>query len=382
MPQRIEPVPLKERPADGAGEMQGFTRYQILRRDFLLLLWTAFIITLFSMSAPGCAAQNINPDKPHHTGNGFRNTHLKEDHGFFEFLRWQWQRLWKDIPSADSYVFPVAKNDPEFLRANRTQKTLTWIGHATMLLQIGGFNILTDPHFSKYASPVQWAGLKRLVRPGISLEDLPPIHIVIISHDHYDSLDKQSILALYHREEGKNTRFFVPLGMKKWFEGLGVSTAIEMDWWDEYQIDALKIAAAPMQHWSKRNLFFRNKQLWASWIVMASDFRFYFGGDTGYSPHFKETGNRYGPFDLAALPIGAYEPRWFMKNHHINPEEAVKAHKDLQAERSVAMHWGTFILTDEPLDEPPRRLKAAMKQEGLSDEEFLILKHGETIILD
>ncbi len=351
-------------------------------KDILLPFCTAFIFVIFSLSTASCTAQSINPDKPHHTKNGFRNHDLKEDHGFFDFLRWRWNRLWQDIPSGDSYDFPMAKNDPEFLKANNTKKTLTWIGHATMLFQIDGVNILTDPHFSDRSSPVQWAGPKRVVPPGISIEDLPPIHIVFISHDHYDSLDKQSILNLYHREEGKNTRFFVPLGMKTWFESIGVNSAIEMDWWDTYQIDSLKIIATPMQHWGKRSPFSRNEHLWASWIVMSRDFRFYFGGDTGYAAHFEETGNRYGPFDLALLPIGAYEPRWFMKNHHINPEEAVKAHIDLRARKSVGMHWGTFPLTDEPLDEPPRRLKAALKNEELSDEDFLVLQHGETIILD
>jgi L-ascorbate metabolism protein UlaG (beta-lactamase superfamily) len=285
--------------------------------------------------------------------------------------------------AVERYSFrPLAENDPEFLRANNTKKTLTWIGHATMLFQIDGVNILTDPHFSERTSPVQWAGPKRVVPPGIALEDLPPIHIVFISHDHYDSLDKNSILNLYKREDGKNTRFIVPLGMKTWFASIGVPSAIEMDWWDEYQMDSLKIIATPMQHWGKRSPFSRNEHLWASWIVMSRDFRFYFGGDTGYAAHFEETGNRYGPFDLALLPIGAYEPRWFMKNHHINPEEAVKAHKDLRARKSVAMHWGTFPLTDEPLDEPPRRLKAALTNQDLSDEDFLVLMHGETIILD
>ena len=361
-----------------AGEMQNIIKL----KDIILPFCTVLILVVLSLSPAGCAAQNINPDKPHHTNNGFINPDLKEDHGFFDFLRWRWNRLWMDIPSADSYDFPVAKNDPEFLRVNQTQKTLTWIGHATMLFQIDGKNILTDPHFSKRSSPVQWAGPKRVVPPGISIEDLPPIHIVFISHDHYDSLDTQSIIDLYHREDGTDTRFFVPLGMKKWFKNLGVNSAIEMDWWDNYQMDSLNIIATPMQHWGKRSPFSRNEHLWASWIVMSKDFRFFFGGDTGYSPHFRETGERYGPFDLALLPIGAYEPRWFMKNHHINPEEAVQAHLDLRSRKSVAMHWGTFMLTDEPLDEPPRRLKEAMKNEGLSDEDFLVLQHGQTIVLE
>ena len=290
--------------------------------------------------------------------------------------------MWKKIPSADSYNFPLAKNDPLFLRSNRNHTTLTWIGHATMLFQLHGKNILTDPQFSDRASPVQWAGPKRLVPPGISIENLPDIDIVIISHDHYDSLDTNTVRKLYSRSGGDKTAFFVPLGLKEWFQKLGVTNVIEMDWWQEHEKDGLRIIATPMQHWGKRSPFARNEHLWASWVIMADDFRFYFGGDTGYSPHFNETGGRFGPFDLAALPIGAYEPRWFMKDYHINPEEAVQAHIDLRSRKSVAMHWGTFMLTDEPLDEPPIMLKKAMLEKGIPENEFLVLQHGETVTLE
>ncbi|UCD35940.1 MAG: MBL fold metallo-hydrolase, partial [Nitrospiraceae bacterium] len=306
----------------------------------------------------------------------------KEDHGFFHFLRWRWERLWKDVPSADSYAFPPGENDPAFLRSNRDRTTLTWIGHATLLLQIQGVNILTDPHFSERASPVQWGGPKRVVPPAIDLEKLPHIDFVLISHDHYDSLDVTTVKRLHARTAGGETTFFVPLGLKRWFARLGITNVIEMDWWDEYAIDGMRLVATPMQHWGKRSPFTRNEHLWASWVILGDEFRFYFGGDTGYSPHFKETGERFGPFDLSALPIGAYEPRWFMKYHHINPDEAVQAHRDLRSKLSVAMHWGTFMLTDEPLDEPPVKLKAALQKQGIPEDEFLVLKHGETIILE
>ncbi len=340
------------------------------------------LICFIAVSSVKCAAKPIHPEKPHHTEKGFRNLYLKEDHGFTRFIRWQWERLWKDIPAADSYDFPVARDDSDFLRANREKITLTWIGHATFLLQIRGMNILTDPHFSDRASPVQWAGPKRVVPPSPPLESLPAIDMVIISHDHYDSLDVQSIKRLFEREGGSNTIFYVPLGLKSWFGSLGVSNVIEMDWWDEYRAGPVTIAAVPMQHWGKRSPFSRNRHLWASWVIFSEDFRFFFGGDSGYSAHFREAGIKYGPFNVAALPIGAYEPRWFMKNHHINPEEAVQAHMDLFSNKSVAMHWGTFMLTDEPLDEPPKRLRQAMKDRGLGNDEFLVLRHGETIILE
>jgi hypothetical protein len=182
-------------------------------RKFLAVI----TISLFLLT---CAASPHYQDKPHHTKKGFNNIYSYEKPSFLDFLKWRWSRLWKETPKSDDYCFPLANNDPVFLEANRKLTTLTWIGHATVLLQLEGNNILTDPHFSKRASPVQWAGPRRIVPPGFALKDLPPIDIVVISHDHYDSLDTQSIVKLYEREGGQKTTFFVPLGLKNWFEGL------------------------------------------------------------------------------------------------------------------------------------------------------------------
>ncbi|MEJ2730048.1 MAG: MBL fold metallo-hydrolase [Deltaproteobacteria bacterium] len=334
------------------------------------------------MSALNCAAQSPSADKPHHTTGGFRNVNEYEEHDFWDFLKWRRERAKLEIPGPQSYNFPLAKNDPDFLRQNRDISTVTWIGHATILLQMGGYNILTDPHFSERASPVQWAGPERVVPPGLAFEDLPPIDIVVISHDHYDSLDEQTIKRLRQRPDGEKTRFYVPLGLKNWFTTRGIDQVIEMDWWDRHPDGNLEIIAAPVQHWSKRGLFSRNKTLWAGWAITANAFRFFFVGDSGYTPQFKEIGKKLGPFDLAAIPIGAYEPRWFMARHHVNPAESVLIHRDIASKKSVAIHWGTFILTDEPLDEPPEKLAAAMQKNRIPPEDFLVLKHGETIILD
>ena len=342
---------------------------------------TAFVISLLWISTASCGTHVINPDKPHHKDGRFRNVYLKEDHGFFDFLRWRLQRIWKDIPPPESYNFPIAENDPSFLRANKEQVTFTWIGHATLLLQVDGKNILTDPQFSERSSPVQWVGPKRVVPPGLALDNLPHIDAVVISHDHYDSLDEQTVMKLFKRDGGEGTLFLVPLGLKRWFQKRGISNVTELDWWEERRLGTLRIIAVPMQHWGKRTPFIRNDHLWASWIIMSESFKFYFGGDTGYSPHFREIGDKFGPFDLSAMPIGAYEPRWFMRSHHVNPEEAVQAHIDLRAEKSIGIHWGTFILTDEPLDEPPELLKKALKEKGIPEDRFTVLKHGETIIL-
>lgn len=341
-----------------------------------------FVIVIVSLFSMGCSGSAPDPGKPHHTEDGFRNVHnyhKSNSPGFLDFLKWRWQRNDKNIPSAESHNFPMAKNDPAFLRSNQTERTLTWIGHATVLLQIEGMNILTDPQFSERASPVQWAGPRRVVPPGLRLDELPHIDAVVISHDHYDSLDTGTIERLIARKGGMETTFFVPLGLKKWFEAAGARRVVEMDWWDRRELGPLEIIAVPVHHWSKRGLLGRNKTLWAGWVVRSKDFGFFFSGDSGYTPHFKEIGDRLGPFDLAAIPIGAYEPRWFMKHHHICPEEAVQAHLDVRARKSVAIHWGTFILTDEPLDEPPKRLQEAKEGLKVAPDDFLVLKHGQTI---
>ncbi len=334
------------------------------------------------MSALNCAASTPSADKPHHTNSGFKNVHIYEESDFWDFLKWRRERAKKEIPGPESYNFPLAKNDPGFLRQNRDQNTVTWIGHATLLLQMEGYNILTDPHFSKRTSPVQWAGPERVAPLGLALDDLPPIDIVVISHDHFDALDEQTIKKLRQRPGGEKTRFYVPLGLKNWFAIRGVDQVIVMDWWDRHQDRNLEIIAVPVQHWSKRSIFSRNKTLWAGWVIKSNAFRFIFIGDTGYAPHFKEIGEKLGPFDLAAIPIGAYEPRWFMAKHHVNPEESVQIHKDIGSKKSVAIHWGTFILTDEALNEPPKRLAAALQENQISAEDFLVLQHGQTIILE
>ena len=344
--------------------------------------WSLIALCSASLFLVSCCGRQPEAERRHHTHEGFRNSDAEESTGFLDFLKWRWERLHKDIPPPEAYDFPLSENDPEFLQSNETCTTLTWIGHATVLIQVDGKNILTDPHFSERASPVQWAGPKRAVPPGISLHELPVIHMVLISHDHYDSLDKESIRMLRARRGGDHTVFFVPLGLKGWFEHLGVQNVMELDWWDRQERIGLEVVAVPLRHWSKRSLFSRNETLWAGWAVLSPRFRFLFVGDSGYGAMFQSIGEALGPFDLAAIPIGAYEPRWFMRTHHMNPEEAVQVHLDVRSRKSLAIHWGTFVLTDEPLDRPPEELEEAKKRAGIADEAFVVLKHGETMVLE
>ncbi len=335
-------------------------------------------IMMFLMKSP---AGPISDIAPHHTSSGFRNIYGSGSSSFMDFLRWRWDRIWMHIPSGSSYHFPFAQRQISFLKSNTSQATVTWIGHATVLFQIGGRNILSDPQFSDRSSPVQFAGPRRIIAPGIPLDDLPKIDMVVISHDHYDSLDRNTVARLLDRDGGMDTVFFVPLGLKSWFEKLGVGNVVEMDWWDKHERDGLEIICVPVHHWSQRTPFVRNRSLWAGWVIRNVQASFLFSGDSGYTPHFKEVGTKLGPFDIAAIPIGAYEPRWFMRYHHINPEEAVQVHLDLKAKKSVGIHWGTFPLTDEPLDDPPKELEKAKRSMGLAEDNFIVLKHGETILV-
>jgi L-ascorbate metabolism protein UlaG (beta-lactamase superfamily) len=200
---------------------------------------------------------------------------------------------------------------------------------------------------------------------------------VVISHNHYDHLDRDTVRRL-NRQAGGPPTFFVPLALKAWFLEQGISNVTELDWWESRVHMGLTLHLAPVQHWSQRTPWDRDRTLWGAWVIEHPQMRLLFGGDFGYSQDIADLGTRFGSFDLAALPIGAYEPRWFMSIMHVNPEEAVRAHRDLNARYSVGMHWGTFRLTDERLDEPPRKLAEALSAAGIPPERFFLMKHGET----
>ena len=221
--------------------------------------------------------------------------------------------------------------------------------------------------------------------PGLALVDLPHVDAVLISHNHYDHLDDASVKALA-AQPGGPPLFVVPLGVKDWFSRREIANVVELDWWQSVQVGATEIVFAPSQHWSGRSFADRMDTLWGGYAVFAPDFQVYFAGDTGYSKDFADIHSRFAArhggaehgFDLALIPIGAYEPRWFMSGQHVNPAEAVQIHLDLAARRSIGIHWGTFQLTDESLDEPPPALDAARRERGLADDAFTVMAIGET----
>jgi N-acyl-phosphatidylethanolamine-hydrolysing phospholipase D len=325
-------------------------------------------------------------------GGGFQNTHIdRVDKSLGDLLRWRWEAWSAGVPKPPEQPVPQVAPDLAFIHHNATagvamQPAMTWIGHASTLVQASGLNVLTDPMFSERAFMVQWAGPKRAQPPGLSLSELPHIDVVLISHNHYDHLDANSVRAL-NQQAGGPPMFLVPLGLKAWMAGQGITQVEELDWWQRRDVGGVAFHLTAVQHWSARGLGDRSQTLWGGWAVLGPDFHWYFSGDTGYSPDFVETRRRFangqspdqgGGFDLALIAVGAYEPRWFMKDQHVNPDEAVRIHLDLGAKRSVGVHWGTFELTDEALDQPPRDLARARVAHGLGDHDFDVIAIGET----
>lgn len=260
----------------------------------------------------------------------------------------------------------------------------TWLGHASVLVEMEGLVVLTDPMFSQRASPLAFVGPKRYRDPPCTAEQIPRLDAVVISHTHYDHLDAGSVAALNVRF-GSGLRWFVPLGLAEWMRKAGCENVTELDWWVGSRIpghDDVTFFCTPAQHWCKRTPVDENKALWGSWTIVGPNCRFFFAGDTGYCPEFKEIGKRFGPFDLAAIPIGAYLPRGIMKSQHVDPEEAVLIHIDIQAKTSLAIHWGTFALAYEHYLEPPARLHEAMVNHGLNPDQFFTLHHGESRMIN
>lgn len=297
-------------------------------------------------------------------------------------MRWRRERGKQVLaPDPPRGSFPSATPAVAYPRAGAKDVSATWIGHSTVLLQMEGLNILTDPVFSQRAFPVQWAGPRRMMDPALALDALPPLDVVLLSHSHYDHLDKPAVkrIARAHPEAA----WITPLKLGDYIRGWGAKEVIELDWWGQAYVRDLHVTSTPARHFSARRLGDQNKTLWCGYAFETAGSRAYFAGDTAYHPQFGDIGARCGPFDFVMMPIGAYDPRWFMQAVHLDPEEAVQAYVDLvggtkPSPLMLAIHWGTFRLTDEPMDEPPRRAAAAWRQRNLDDSRLWIAKFGET----
>lgn len=347
-----------------------------VQRYFPYLLFGAILVML-AMRA-GSTSNEYFSGAPRGDDGRFTNIVGEIGHGTFATrFPFMLRRLGTYFRSGEGAPERVA-NDGLFLRGNARHSvpTVTWVGHATLLVQMEHVTFLTDPTWSNRPSPLPLIGPGRFVEPGLRLDDLPPIDFVVISHNHYDHLDLPTLRSLSKRNP--ETVFYVPLGNGELLRRQGIDYVEELDWGQTALYKGATIHCLPSQHWSKRSLTDDREALWSSWAVTGTDRRFYFAGDTGYFSGFEAIGLRLGPFDLVAVPIGAYEPRAMMRESHMNPEEALRAATDLRAVRAVAMHYGTFDLSDEPLSEPPLRFKEAAKGSSLADGAAWTLSIGET----
>lgn len=341
-----------------------------------------------ALAAPAPSPEQLAQSGIHHAthdADGFVNNDGPLARG--SVWKWRWERLINRLPKApaNGYDVPMAHPDIAWLKANRSENTLTWIGHASTLVQLDGLNVLIDPVFSERASPLSFLGPKRRTPPGLTLADLPHIDVVLISHSHYDHLDTATVQAL-SQQAGGPPQFLVPKGLKAWLAGKGIHHAEELDWGDRTRIAGLDFWFVPATHWSARSFTDRNETLWGGWVMKtvpgtARPYSLYFAGDTGYSQDAKRIGAAFGHFDMALIPIGAYAPRWFMGPQHVDPEQAVQVFADVGARKAIGVHWGTFELADEPLDEPPKKLAEATRKAGLAPDAFTTLKLGQMIKL-
>lgn len=316
-----------------------------------------------------------DPNKSHHTPTGFRNL---EPFRINPLDTIKWLKSRKILPPVGGYE---KFNQDWVQKADLTaaENGIWWLGHASTLIKLHNKTVLTDPVFSKTASPVGFAGTKRRTPCPISFDQLPEIDIILISHSHYDHLDYPTIKQLIKRFP--QVSILVPLGLKRKLSNWGAKNVIELDWWDDTQVSGIKLTAIPAQHWSRRAIFDTNRSLWCGWMLQFAGQTIYFMGDTAYSKHYSELKHIFPNIDIALIPIGCYAPRWFMHNQHIDPQQAVQIYKAIACKRALAIHWGTFELADDPLDEPPQLLTSLVEQELNDQQEFCTLKIGDFIPL-
>tara|TARA_B100001248_G_C27396806_1_gene466158 strand:+ start:3685 stop:4656 length:972 start_codon:yes stop_codon:yes gene_type:complete len=294
------------------------------------------------------------------------------DKSIKDLIRWQRNQKKPILAYID------ISNDWRNINLETEDNYLIWIGHSTFLIKKDGLTILTDPVFSDRASPFRRLGPKRLIPPSLNIQDLPPIDIITISHNHYDHLDIRSLKKI--SKKYPKVVFLIPKGDLDIFDQRNIENVFEFEWWQDIDFKNHTFTFTPVKHWSARGLFDRNESLWGAWFISSRDYSIYHAGDTGYSKDFKETQRRLGSPKYAFIPIGAYDPEWFMSASHVNPEDAIKIMQDLGAKNSYGMHWGTFTLTAEDTLDPPKRLSEAIKKKNIKN--FNVLTPGEVIVIE
>ena len=338
---------------------------------------SGFILVLLLAS---CSSNGVvfDPTKAHHGDGEFISNKKSSSLAWIALNRKEGKPPVIDHEAVKAFVTAV---DMSLIESKAEVPRATWIGHATVLVQYQDINYLTDPHLTQYPFPIHFLVDKRFTQPAITMKQMPEIDFIVISHNHFDHLDLDTVEFF-----GDSVTWYVPLGLKAWFvdQDISADKVIELDWWESHQFDdKTTVTITPSVHWSTRTLFDVNESLWGSWSVDIDGFRSWFAGDTGYIESvFEEIGERQGPFRLAMIPIGSYAPRYFMSDSHIDPGQAVKIHKDILARQSMPIHWATFQLSHEPVLEPPELLVEAMEKNQLPLEDFKPVKIGETLRLD
>lgn len=335
-----------------------------------------FLYAILVFLQPACATNYIDKrsSSPFFSDGKFHNPVLSKNKSLWTFLKMRLSTSYAQWPAWVDSTYQTLQSSTH----QEASVRLTSINHSTVLIQTLGINIITDPIFSKRTSPVSWIGPKRVRNPGIRLADLPKIDIILISHDHYDHLDLPTLKFISERD---NAKIYMGLGVGRILTDL--KNTVELDWWGREKFnDNFIVNFVPVQHFSGRGLLDRNSTQWGGFVIEAGKKKIYFAGDTGYADHFKQTQSKFGAMDISLIPIGAYLPRDFMAYAHIDPAEAVKAHVDLKSKVSVGVHYGTFQLTAEELDQPVRDLHLALSASGIPAGQFITPEFGKTITIE
>lgn len=321
-----------------------------------------------------------DPAQLHHTPQGFCNIE-PEIRESGDLKRWRQERKQQGLPRPPAQGYDAFISEwwqPASLSGDHD--AVWWLGHACVMLRLNGRYTLIDPVLSSRASPLSFYGPPRKTPAALAIADLPGLDVVLISHNHYDHLDRPTIKKILQRFP--DVTFVVPLGLQAWFHKMGARRVVSLDWWQQTQVGDLTLHAVPARHWSMRTLWDRNRSLWCGWVIQHASLNFWFSGDSGYSENLLEIPRRLGPFTLAALPIGAYAPKWFMQSQHMDPDQAVSLHQAIGQPPTIPIHWGVFELADESLDEPVQILAQAMQAAECDVSRFRPWKIGEQMPLN
>ena len=349
-------------------------RLLVKRAGIVFIALVALMVC--TIVAGGCALDAPGyqgPKSDHFDGTHFFTPGMpKRSTGTAQFFEWQLDRHQGPWPMHED----AKPGEPPPERVDGGKMRVTFINHATTLIQLDGVNVLTDPIWAERASPFSFAGPKRVRPPGLTMKELPPIDLIVLSHNHYDHLDLHALKAL--QDQFPKVQIFCGLGVGPFLEQKGLSHVTQLDWWQSRPFGPITVVSAPNRHFSNRGLFDQDETLWTAWVLEGASGRAYFAGDTAWGDHFKAARQKLGPMRLAVLPIGAFRPEWFMGAVHMTPADAVRAAQDLEARLAVPMHYGTFPLADDGEDEAVEQLQAALKQTQ-TPPDFRVLGFGEGV---